>query len=290
MNEKVEHLIKQALINLSREKRLHKHIISKMLSHDEVGVDYLCELYKECSEKTALLIDEIFRISDFDDLKLTEYVLSCGYDLEEETGVSYSVSALLDVMKSQKMLCLPTSKFYAAKSSVYGEYAIIMHELKLKSLSDESKGSKEKDAILDELAEETVKEEVFRQLFRKNYELAEALCNPKLYYSDSFISHGLKKFGERSVRKLLERVSNPILSVLMNVLGKDPLLKDICCAPISDNAVLQIAATDILLRRYGNELTVPQDLLTDSTRPILEGAFDLTKRYYDDVQKKVIRR
>lgn len=292
MCERLEYLIKQALVNLSREKKLHKHIIDKMLLNDEVGTNYLCELYKECSEKTALIIDEILSISNhnFSDLELTEMILGCGFDLENETGGSYSVSALLDVMKSQKMLCLSSSKMYTAKNSIYSEYAIILYELKTKILIGPNCSREERSDILDEIAEETIKEEVFRQLFRQNYELAEALCNPKLYFNDSFISHGLKTFGEKSVRKLLERISNPVISMLMNVLGKDPLLRDICCAPISEDSMLQIAALDILLRRYGNELTIPQDLLTDSTRPVLESALNLTRKYYgNDCPKSMIK-
>lgn len=290
MSERLEYLIKEVLINLSREKKLHKHIIEKMLLNDELGINYLCDLYRECSEKTALMIDEILSISDFSDLELTEMILCCGSDLENETGVSYSVSTLLDVMKSQKMLCLPSSKFYTAKSSIYGEFAVILYELKIKKLTDQNSSKEKKNDILDEIAEETVKEEVFRQMFRKNYELAEALCNPKIYYNDYLLSNGLKVFGERSVRKLLERISNPVISILMNILGSDPLLKDVCCAPITENATLQIAALDILFKRYGNELVIPRDLLNDSTRPVLEGALNLSKKYYEeDVFKKVIR-
>lgn len=290
MDEKVEQLIKQGLINLSREKRLHKKIIEKISLEDEIGLEYLRNLYRECSEKTALIIDEIFKAGNFSEDELTEMVLGSCAELEENNDASYSAGAFLDVMKSQYKLCQPTSKMYVAKKSVSGEYDVILYELKFKSLLNGAKSIEEKDKILDELAEGTLKDEVFRQLFRGNYELSDALCNPNLFFSNDYIAYGLKLFGERSVIKLLERISDPKMSILMGILGSNPVLREVCCTPLIEGAMFQIAAVNVQLKKHGKELVIPEELLTDTTRPVLEGALKLTNKYYESRKEKVLKK
>lgn len=223
MEKRVEELIKRGMDFVKKERVLNRKLIEAYANDDISAIEYLKELYQECSYNTDSIIIDLITKENITLPMLFDYFKKNKNDFGKEESAFYFLFQDMEYIYKSSKLTSNFEESYIAKNSITCENISILFNLYIDYLKNNKFEDKdEKTNFLESIVNYTAVCPAIRQLFRGNTELASSLCAPELHHSKSKINLDVSMISSMNLKLTAESLENTFFPMLsMNSLSEE---------------------------------------------------------------------